>query len=78
MKMQGFVLDKTASHIFNILTDYSLELGDVFPPYKEIIINNGRHCFLKGDARFFTIKVTLSHCIPLTQKEIFPLYREII
>jgi hypothetical protein len=52
--------------IFNILTEHSLKLGDEFPPYKEIIINYGRHCFLDGDAQFYTIKVTLSHCIPLT------------
>jgi hypothetical protein len=41
--MQGFVLDKTASQIFNILTEHCLEVGDEFPPYREIIINNGRH-----------------------------------
>jgi hypothetical protein len=45
MEMQGFVLDMTASHIFNILMEHSLEFGDVFPPYRDIIINNGRHCF---------------------------------
>ncbi len=78
MEMQGFKLDKTASHIFKILTEHSLELGDVFPPYREIITNNGRHCFLGGDVRFYTIKVTLSHCIQLTQKEIFPQYGDVI
>jgi hypothetical protein len=48
MEMQGFVLDKTACHTFNILTKHSLKSGDIFPPYIDIIINNGRHCFLDG------------------------------
>jgi hypothetical protein len=57
--------------------EHSLKLRDVFLPYKEILINNGRHCFLDGDAWFYKRKVTLSHCIPLIQKEIFPPYREV-
>jgi hypothetical protein len=57
--------------------DHCLELGDVFPPYRKIIINNDRHCFLDEDAWFYKRKVTLLHCIPFTQKEIFHPYREV-
>jgi hypothetical protein len=34
--------------------------------------------FLDGDAWFYKRKFTLSHCIPLTQKEIFHPYREVL
>jgi hypothetical protein len=59
MEMQGFILDKTASQIFNILTEHSLELGDVFTPYKEIFICDGSH----GLTEVIMCTILRPHCL---------------